>query len=123
VNQAIHFWYRDRSRRSRAESLLKTNQVLAEVAAIGPATGCSMPGCGIAGSGIWLAEQTGATVVGVTLVRTQVERARRTIAKRELAHAVSVEQADYTATHFPNASFDVISALESVCHTRAKAAF
>jgi tocopherol O-methyltransferase len=74
------------------------------------------------GSGIWLAEQRGATVVGVTPVRTQVERARRTIAKRELAHAVSVEQADYTATHFPNASFDVICALESVCHTRAKAA-
>jgi tocopherol O-methyltransferase len=80
-------------------------------------------GCGIAGSGIGLAEQRGATVVGVTPVRTQVERARRTIAKRELAHAVSVEQADYTATHFPNASFDVIWALESVCHTRAKAAF
>jgi hypothetical protein len=44
VNHAIHFGYRDGSRRSRAESLLKTNQVLAQVAAIGPATGCSMPG-------------------------------------------------------------------------------
>jgi tocopherol O-methyltransferase len=76
-------------------------------------------GYGIAGSGIWLAEQRGSTVVGVT----QVERARGTIAKRELAHAVFVEQADYTATHFPNASFDVIWALESVCHTRAKADF
>jgi hypothetical protein len=44
VNHAIHFGDRDGSRRSHAESLLKTNHVLAEVAAIGPATGCSMPG-------------------------------------------------------------------------------
>ena len=123
VNRAIHFGYRDGSRRSHAESLLKTNQVLAEAAAIGPGDRVLDAGCGIAGSGVWLAEQRGATVVGVTPVRTQVERARRTIATRDLAHAVSVEQADYTATHFPNASFDVVWALESVCHTRTKEAF
>jgi tocopherol O-methyltransferase len=64
--------------------LLKTNHVLAEVAAIGPRDRVLDAGCGIAGSGIGLAEQRGATVVGVTPVRTQVERARRTIAKREL---------------------------------------
>ena len=42
---------------------------------------------------------------------------------RDLAHAVTVEQADYTATPFRDATFDVVWALESVCHAQAKAAF
>ena len=122
-NHAIHFGYHDGHRRSHAESLLNTNRVLAEIAAVQPGDRVLDAGCGVAGSGIWLAEQRGATVVGITPVRTQVERGRRMIATRGLAHAVSVEQGDYIASPFRDSSFDVVWALESVCHTRAKAAF
>jgi tocopherol O-methyltransferase len=122
-NNAIHFGYHDEQRRSHAESLLNTNRVLAEVAAIHPGDRVLDAGCGVGGSSIWLAEQRGATVVGITPVRTQVERARRIVAMRDLAHAVTVEQADYTTTPFRDATFDVVWALESVCHAQAKAAF
>lgn len=122
-NNAIHFGYHDEQRRSHSGSLLNTNRVLAELAAVAPGDRVLDAGCGIAGSGVWLAEQRDATVVGITPVRTQVERARRIIAARNLAHAVTVEQADYIATPFADASFDVVWALESVCHAQAKAAF
>jgi cyclopropane fatty-acyl-phospholipid synthase-like methyltransferase len=122
-NNAIHFGYHDKQRRSHADSLLNTNRVLAEIADIQPGMRVLDAGCGIAGSSMWLAERRGATVVGITPVGTQVERARRIVAARGLAHAVVVEQADYTATPFPDASFDVVWALESVCHASAKAAF
>ncbi len=122
-NNAIHFGYHDGQRRSHADSLLNTNRVLADIAAIAPGDRVLDAGCGISGSSIWLAEQRGATVVGITPVRTQVERARRIVAARRLARAVTLEQADFTRTPFPDASFDVVWALESVCHTPAKAAF
>jgi tocopherol O-methyltransferase len=122
-NHAIHFGYHDGLPRSHAESLLNTNRVLAETAAVQRGDRVLDAGCGVAGSGIWLAEQRGATVVGITPVRTQVKRARHIITMRGLADAVSVEHGDYVATPFADSSFDVVWALESVCHTRAKAAF
>lgn len=123
-NNAIHFGYHDAGqRRSHAGSLLNTNRVLADIAAIHRGERVLDAGCGIGGSSVWLAEQRGATVVGITPVRTQVERARRLAAARGVSHAVTVKQADYTAMPFPDASFDVVWALESVCHAREKAAF
>jgi cyclopropane fatty-acyl-phospholipid synthase-like methyltransferase len=122
-NNAIHFGYHDEQRRSHADSLLNTNRVLADIAAIGPGDKVLDAGCGIGGSSMWLAQQRGATVVGITPVRTQVERARRLVAMRRLERAVTVEQGDFTRTPFPDASFDVVWALESVCHAPAKAAF
>ena len=122
-NNAIHFGYSDGRRLSHAESLLNTNRVLADLAGIQPGDRVLDAGCGIAGSCIWLARQRGAIVVGITPVRSQVERARRIVASRKLAHAVTIEQFDYTATPFSDSSFDVVWALESLCHTQSKAAF
>lgn len=122
-NNAIHFGFHDERRRSHADSLLNTNRVLADIADIGPTDRVLDAGCGIAGSTTWLAEQRGATVVGITLVPTQVERARRLVAARRLEHVVTIEQVDYTRTPFPDATFDVVWALESVCHSAEKAAF
>ncbi|MGH3927951.1 MAG: class I SAM-dependent methyltransferase, partial [Pseudonocardiaceae bacterium] len=42
---------------------------------------------------------------------------------RALAGRVRFEQADYTATSFPDAGFDVVWALEALCHAPSKAAF
>ena len=122
-NNAIHFGYRDKQGISHAQSLLNTNRVLADLISIQPGERVLDAGCGIGGSAVWLAEQRGATVVGITPVRTQVLRARRIVASRNLGHAVTVAQLDYTATPFADASFDVVWALESVCHAPVKAAF
>ena len=122
-NMAIHFGYRDQRRCSHAESLLNTNRVLADLAAIQPGDRVLDAGCGVGGSAVWLAKHRGARVVGITPVRTQMDRARRIIARQKVSHAVTIEQADYSDTAFPDDSFDVIWALESVCHAHAKAKF
>src|SRR5262245_39591299 len=70
-NNAIHFGYHDGRRRSHADSLLNTNRVLADIAPVGPGDRVLDAGCGIGGSSMWLAQQRGATVVGITPVRTQ----------------------------------------------------
>lgn len=122
-NLAIHFGYRDHATKSHADSLINTNFILAEMARIAPGDRVLDAGCGIGGSSLWLAVQRSASVVGITPVNSQVQRARANVQRRGVAHRVSIECADYTATGYAAASFDVVWALESVCHAHDKALF
>jgi cyclopropane fatty-acyl-phospholipid synthase-like methyltransferase len=99
------------------------NRVLADQAGIRQGDRVLDAGCGVGGSSFWLAQQRGVEVVGITPVGSQVAQAERFAARRKLTGQVHFEQADYTNTFFPNASFDVVWALESVCHAQDKAAF
>ncbi|MGH3857468.1 MAG: SAM-dependent methyltransferase, partial [Pseudonocardiaceae bacterium] len=80
-------------------------------------------GCGVGGSSLWLATERGARVVGITPVASQVALARGYAADRGLSDRVHFEQADYVATPFLAASFDIVWACESLCHALSKAAF
>jgi cyclopropane fatty-acyl-phospholipid synthase-like methyltransferase len=120
---SVHFGYNDAATRGHADALLRMNEVLADRAGIQPGARVLDAGCGVGGSSIWLAEARGADVVGITPVASQVARARGFASARRLNDRVAFEQADFTNTPFPNASFDVVWALESLCHAPDKAAF
>src|SRR5262245_54084685 len=122
-NLALHYGYHDTTTRSHADALMRLNQVLAERVAIQPGERVLDAGCGVGGSSMWLAAQRGAEVVGITLSERQVVRAGRLAAQRALSDRVRFEQADYTHTPFPDGSFDVVWAIESVCHAPDKPAF
>ena len=119
-NKAIHFGYWDERTRSHGESLLNMNRVLASHIGVRKGQRVLDAGCGIGGSSIWLAQTYGVEVVGITPVSSQVERARRYAQKQGIADQVSFEQQDYTHTTFPQASFDVIWGMESLCHAPDK---
>ena len=121
-NLAIHFGYWDESTRSHAQSLDRLNAVLA--ARIGLRSGERVldAGCGVGGGAIWLARNYGVEVVGITPVASQVRRARQH-ARSYRNLKLSFEQQDYTATDFPPSSFDVVWAVESVCHAADKRRF
>jgi cyclopropane fatty-acyl-phospholipid synthase-like methyltransferase len=121
-NLAIHFGYWDESTRTHAESLDRLNAVLAGQIGIRSGQRVLDAGCGVGGSAIWLAKNYGVEVVGITPVWSQVQRARRHAALAG-ADGVRFEQQDYTATDFPPSSFDVVWAVESVCHARDKRRF
>jgi cyclopropane fatty-acyl-phospholipid synthase-like methyltransferase len=122
-NLSVHFGYADATTRGHADALLNMNRVLADRAGIRPGQRVLDAGCGVGGSSLWLAEQRDVYVVGITPVASQVARARRFAAMRRLGERVAFELADYTNTPFPEASFDVVWALESLCHAHDKAAF
>ncbi len=115
-NRALHFGYWDATTRNHAESLINTNQVLARQIGIRSGQRILDAGCGVGGSAIWLAKTYGVEVVGITPVRSQVLRARRYASKHGVADRVSFDEQDYASTRFPDATFDVIWAIESVCH-------
>jgi len=122
-NLAFHFGYYDDHVANHRQAVSNSNGVLADIAGVKPGDRLLDAGCGIGGSSLWLASHRGAEVVGITPVDHQVDQARRVAAARGLQGKASFEQADYTATPFPDASFDVVWALESLCHARQKLAF
>src|SRR5262249_58415583 len=80
-------------------------------------------GCGVGGSAVWLARTHAVEVVGVTLVASQVVRARRFAETSGVTGRVTFEQQDYTHTTFPDGTFDVVWAMESICHAPEKGLF
>lgn len=122
-NLAVHFGYTDGSTRSHTDALKNMNRVLADRVSIQPGERVLDAGCGVGGSSLWLAAERNAEVVGITLAARQVVMARSNAARRGLTDRVRFEVADFTATPFPEASFDVVWAVESLCHAPQKAAF
>lgn len=120
---ALHYGYHDHIARGHAAALSRMNEVLADRAAIQPGKRVLDAGCGIGGSSLWLARQRAARVVGISLSKRQVAQARRAAQARGFGGQAAFAQADYTAAPFPDQSFDLIWALESICYAPEKAAF
>ena len=123
VNLAMHFGYHDAASRRHHDALQNGNRVCADIAGIRPGERVLDAGCGVGGSTCWLAECRDAEAVGITIVPSQVEQARREAAARGLGDRVSFQVADYVDTRYPDASFDVGWAMESLCHAPDKRLF
>lgn len=80
-------------------------------------------GCGIGGPALHLAGAMGCTVEGVTLSARQAARANEKAQAAGVAERARFHQLDALSTGFPDASFDVVWALESVMHLPDRAAF
>jgi tocopherol O-methyltransferase len=120
---AMHFGFYDENTRHHAEALANMNRELAIRAGLRGGDRVLDAGCGVGGSAIWLARELGARVVGVNVVPGDVERGRRYARKRNVADLVTIELQDMTRTNFPDEGFDVVWAIESVCHVPDKREF
>lgn len=122
-NRAVHFGYYEDGIVSHAQALENLNRVLADTVCIGGTDHVLDAGCGQGGSSVWLAENRGCQVDGITLVPHQVAIASREATKRGLDKKVAFSVGDYCRTSFPDNSFSVVWACESLCHTRQKIEF
>lgn len=116
-NLGMHFGYWDETTRTHAQSLLRTNEIMANAVHIGPADRVLDAGCGVGGSSLWLAANRGATVVGVNVSPEQVALARGYVKDRKLQDRVTILQRDYKNTGMPDESFDVVWMCESIAHS------
>jgi tocopherol O-methyltransferase len=62
-------------------------------------------------------------VTGITLVPHQVKKAKKNARKSKVHDRVLFFEQDYTLTSFPDESFSLIWACESVCHAQEKINF
>jgi tocopherol O-methyltransferase len=122
-NLAFHFGFHDHEHQSHAAALENTNRTLAQIGGIRAGDRVLDAGCGLGGSSLWLAQHLGASVVGITLAQSQVDQSSRIAARRGMAGKVRFERADFNNTSFPSDSFDVVWAVESLCHAESKSRF
>ncbi len=120
---AIHFGYYDKGVKNHKQAVLKTNEVLARLVAIKPTDFVLDAGCGLGGSAIWLAQNIGCRVVGITIVPHQVETAQKFVKKYQLENKIDIQNQNYCQTNFDDQSFDVVWALESIVHAQDKKDF
>jgi tocopherol O-methyltransferase len=80
-------------------------------------------GCGIGGPAMYLAGPLGCTVEGISLSAAQVARAQEKARAAGLADRATFRQLDALSTGYPDGSFDVVWAMESLMHIPDRAAF
>ncbi len=120
---AMHLGYWDETTSSLSEALRRENEVMAELAGVTSADRVLDAGCGMGGTSIFLAEKYGCQVVGITLCENQTIRAAQHARKSKLNPPPQFATQDFTNTSFPAEGFDLVMAIESVCHSRKKADF
>lgn len=120
--RAIHFGYYDKHAVRHHAALENMNRVMADLAQIRPGDRVLDAGCGWGSASFWLARHRQARTTGISLVKAQVEACRH-VARRHPAGLTDFVVADYCATPFPDQTFDVVWACESLCHAAIKADF
>lgn len=120
---SLHYGYWDETTERVSEALIREIEVLSQRANIRAEDRVLDAGCGVGGSAIWLADKIGCSATGITLSPHQVSECRKNAELRGTTEKTEFQVADYTATGFADASYDVVWAIESVCHAENKQDF
>ncbi len=115
-SRALHYGIWEPDTRSFQEALENTNKVLLNLADIKNSDSVLDAGCGVGGAAVYIHKYTGAKVTGVTLSQRQLDTANYFSQTEGVNDKVNFQLMDFTETTFPDQSFDVIWACESVCH-------
>jgi cyclopropane fatty-acyl-phospholipid synthase-like methyltransferase len=119
-SHALHYGFWDSTTKNFHQALLNINKILADKAGITAADKVLDAGCGVGGSSVWLGVNRKCTVTGISLSTKQTVTATALAKKRGVENSVSFERRDFTNTGFADSSFDVVWAIESVCHAADK---
>ncbi|MBM3416371.1 MAG: methyltransferase domain-containing protein [Bacteroidetes bacterium] len=120
---AIHYGYWDEYVKNFPESLIRMNEVMMTAADIKPSDRVLDAGCGVGGSSIFLASLLGCRVTGITLSERQAQQASVNAKKNDLNDLAEFKIMNYSATDFPDESFDVVWGCESICYADSKEEF
>lgn len=120
---AMHYGYWDKSTNNLRQALRNENRILAQKISIDTSDIVLDAGCGVGGSSIYLAENYGCSVTGITIVESQLKTATENAELKGLSKLVRFEKQDFTKTSFKNNTFTVVWGIESVCHAEDKSRF
>ncbi|HEY9114884.1 MAG TPA: methyltransferase domain-containing protein [Bacteroidales bacterium] len=120
---AVHYGFWKDETKSFVEALQNTNHFLAEMANIQEGIRILDAGCGVGGSAFYLAENHRAKVTGITLSEKQLAFANRKLTDLKLDNYVDFRLENYVQTSFPDNTFDLIWAIESITSAPDKAQF
>ncbi len=122
-NLAMHLGFWDKNTKSQHDALINENRYIANALNINQNDIVLDAGCGVGGTAIWIAEEYGARVSGVSIMENQIELAKKYTKDRGVDDLVDFRVKNYIETGFPDESFTKIYAMESVCHAENKEEF
>jgi tocopherol O-methyltransferase len=108
---------------SHAAALATLNRTLVARTAIAEGQRVFDAGCGAGSCALWLAQHCKVQVLGVTLLPHQAQQARRAAERLGLHPRASFACLDYADSGLPDGIFDVVWAVESLCHAPCSRAF
>ncbi len=120
---SLHYGYWNKQTSGQKEALINLDRKVAKLARIKQHDLILDAGCGFGGSAFFLASKFQCRVEGITLSEKEVHFARARAAEYQLDNRVRFSVGNFTGTSFPDETFDVVWAIESVCHAPEKLAF
>ena len=120
---AIHYGLWGPDTKSDREALLRANQTLARGCDLGPGQRVLDAGCGVGGTAIWLAQEFGVQVTGLTNCEPHVALATEQAEQRGVGHLVEFRYGDFMEMPFPDACFDAVLNHETYCYAPDKLSY
>lgn len=115
-NIHVGYWTGPDDTSSNVEAQDRLTDLLISKVNLAPGQTLLDVGCGVGRPAVRLSQQTGATVVGITVSADQVARATALAEQSGIAGRVRFQRADAMALPFDNESFDAAWAFESLLH-------
>lgn len=115
---AMHYGFWEQDTTSKKEALINQYREIIEIMQPAPGEQVLDAGCGIGGASFWVAEKTGANVVGITISENQLKTANKLLNGRNkhLSENIGFEKRNYLNTGFAEKKFDKIFGIESFCY-------
>lgn len=116
----IHYGFFDSNHKKHKESLINMNRVMANKLNLKSGWKILDAGCGVGASSIFMAKNYDVDVVGITLSKLQLKKAKEFAKKHGTEKHTDFKIQDFEKTDFPPDIFDGIFTLESACYANSK---
>ena len=119
----IHDGYYTTGKESKREAQVKLVKLLAKQSGVAQGDHVLDVGCGLGGSSIWLAENLGATTVGITISSRQAQIATERARERGSDSSFALMDAEQMSFKSERPIFDIVWAIAVMTHLRDQQAF
>ena len=120
---ALHLGYWDEKTLTNRQALWNMNYQIARHAQITKDDYVLDAGCGVGGTSLFLANNIGCKVQGISISPSQIESAKANKKRLDKHNLTDFSCQSYYSTNFDENSFDVVFAIESALYSEAKDVF
>lgn len=120
---ALHYGFWDQNTLTHRQALWNLNFQIAKHAQIKNTDYVLDAGCGVGGTSLFLANNIGCKIHGISLSPFQIEKAKNNKLKIDKNNLCEFSCQNYCKTNFKDNTFDVIFGIESICYSKPKEDF
>lgn len=119
----MHCGFWDKDTKNRDKAIINQFKFIFKKAKIEKNMKVLDVGCGVGGGAIYIAKNSGAMAMGITISLEQVEEAKRNAVLAGVTDLVDFRCMDFMKMDFSDDTFDLVFGIESVCYAYPKNTF